>query len=180
MEKWKDETRRNNRRKVHEARWLFLKRQSKLSDKERRSLDEAMILCPRLCVLRRFVLQLHELFGPTTDSHKLAAQRRSAIIEDSEFVNVPSLSKALRLLRDDELFRRLTHYLDFENADKTSNQVERENREFRKRQKSHYRMRSEQSLRALFELLTIRKPLPGVPTKLKRRTEDGEEETKAA
>jgi len=179
-EKWKDDRRRNNRRKVHEARWVLLKRQDKLSDKERLALDEAMTQCPPLRALRRFVLQLHELFGPTTDSQELAARRRSAIVEDAEFVKVASLARALRWLRDDELFSRLTRYLDFENADKTSNHVERENREFRKRQKGHYRMRSEQSLRALLELLTVRRSIPGVAIKLKRRTELRKEERQAA
>lgn len=46
------------------------------------------------------------------------------------------------MLADDDLFHRLTRYLDFEGAKKTSDHVERENREFRKRQKSHYRLRS--------------------------------------
>ncbi len=180
MDKWKDDERRENRRKVYAARWLFLKRRDNLSDKERQVLEEAMNLCPRLRPLRRFVLQLHELFGPTTDSHELAEQRRRNILEDPEFRNVPSLVKPLGWLGDDELFSRLTRYLDFENADKTSNHVERENREFRKRQKGHYRMRSEQSMRALLELLTVRTPVPGVPAKLKRRSELRKEEYQAA
>ena len=69
-------------------------------------------------------------------------------------------------LRDDDLFARLTRYLDYDNADKTSNHVERENREFRNRQKSHYRMRSRRSLCALLSLLTVRRPAPDRPTKL--------------
>ncbi len=164
MDKWKDDARRENRRKVYEAHWLFLKRQDQLSEKERRTLEEAMSLCPRLRPLRRFVRQLHELFGPTTDSHELAEQRRRAILENPEFTKLPSLNKPLGWLRDDELFSRVTRYLDFENADKTSNHVERENREFRKRQKSHYRMRSEQSMRALLELrrsARLCRPYPG-------------------
>ena len=46
--------------------------------------------------------------------------------------------------------------LDFENAEKTSNHAERENREFRKRQKSHYRIRSLWSIFALLDLLAVR------------------------
>ena len=65
----------------------------------------------------------------------------------------------------------MTRYIDFENADKTSNHVERENREFRKRQKSHYRMRSRASLRALLELLTARRPVPPEPVRLRSKAQ---------
>jgi len=180
MDKRKDEITRRNRQTVRDARWLVFKRDDKLTDRERVALSEAISQCPRLSVLRRFVLQVHELFGPTTDSHQLAAKRRKAILDDSEFLRTASLAKSMRSLRNDRLFSRLTNYLDFENADKTSNHPEREIREFRKRQKSHYRMRSEQSLRALLELLTVRKPLPVLPGKLKRRTEERKGEMEAA
>jgi len=171
----KDKAKRMNRRKVRAARYLFLKRESRpgerarFTDKERAALGEAMQLCPPLRVLRRFVVQVHELFSPTTDSHKLAAERRSAILTDPEFAATKGLSSALDRLRDDELFERLTRYLDFENADKTSNHVERENREFRKRQKAHYRIRSRRSMCALLDLLTIRKPVPTRPRMLRPR-----------
>jgi len=168
----KDKEKRDNRRKVRAARYLLLKRENlpgekdRWTDRERTVLAEAIALCPPLGVLRRFVVQHHELFGPTTDSHELAEQRRKAILDDHEFNAVEALAKPLERLRDDDLFERLTRYLDFDNADKTSNHVERENREIRKRQKAHYRFRSLESLCALLQLLTVRKPVPGKPTKL--------------
>jgi len=131
-------------------------------------------------VLRRFVLQMHELFGPTTVSHELAARRREAILNDAEFVALEALAKPLERFRDDDLFARLTRYLGFENADKTSNYVERENREFRKRQKGHYRMRSRASLRALLELLSVRSPVPTMPVKLKWREQPTTEKEELA
>lgn len=169
----KDKEKRENRRKVRIARFLIFKRETppgekeRWSDKERATLDEALTLCPRLRVLRRLVEKIHEMFGPTTDSHELADQRRAAILEDAEFTQLPEISKCLDRLRDDDLFTRLTRYLDFEYAEKTSNHVERENREYRKRQKGHYRLRSRESICALLNLLTIRKPIPSKPRKLK-------------
>jgi hypothetical protein len=164
-----DKVKRENREKVRDARWLFLKRESNLSEEEQGVLQQAIELCPPLGVLRRFVVEMHELFGPTTDSHEFAAQRRDAILNDAKFLGLEALTKPMARLRDDDLFARLTRYLDFENADKTSNHVERENREFRKRQKGHYRMRSRETLRALLALLSARHPVPVIPTKLIRR-----------
>jgi hypothetical protein len=165
-----DKLKRANRQKVRKTRFLLLKGEARLTDEEREVLDEAIGLCPELGVHRRLIVSIHELFGPTTaDSHKKAEERRQAILKDSGFAAMKSLSKVLDRLRDDDLFARLTRYLDFENADKTSNHVERENREFRNRQKTHYRFRSRRSLCALLDLLTVRRPVPGLPTKLRLR-----------
>jgi hypothetical protein len=169
-----DKVKRKNREKVRKARWVILKRESRLTDEERRILNEAINLCLPLGQLRRFVVKLHELFGPTTDSHEVAEERRQALLNDPKLTKLDALSKALDRLRDDDLFTRLTRYLDYENADKTSNHAERENREFRRRQKGHYRMRSRESIRALLELLNVRKPVPAAPVKLKRRQETTE------
>jgi len=165
----KDKVKRENREKVRDARWIFLKRESNLSEEEQGILQEAIQLCPSLGALRQFVVQMHELFGPTTDSHEIATQRRDAILNDAELLALKALAKPLARVRDDDLFARLTRYLDFENADKTSNHVERENRELRKRQKGHYRMRSRESLLALLTLLSVRRPVPTMPRKLLRK-----------
>jgi hypothetical protein len=168
-----DKSKRENRKKVKKARFLIFKRETqpgekdRWTDKERAALAEALMLCPGLRVLRRLVQQLHQLFGPTTDSHELAERRRRELLDDPVFAELPKVSLALDRLRDDDLFTRLTRYLDFENAEKTSNHVERENREYRKRQKGHYRLRSRCSICALLNLLTIRKPVPSQPRKLK-------------
>ena len=165
--KRKDKLKRENRRKVRACRYLLMKRH--LSEDERARLDEAIGLCPPLGELRRFVQALHKLFGPTTDSHALAEQRRKALLDDSSFAAIDKLGPVLKRLSDDDLFSRLTRYLDFENADKTSNHVERQNREYRNRQKTHYRIRSLATLCALLDLLMTGRPRPDTPVKLRRR-----------
>lgn len=168
-----DKRKKENREKVRKARFLIFKRETQAGEKdrwtdtERAALAEALMLCPKLRLLRRLVQQLHQLFGPTTDSHELAEQRRREILDDPEFPKLPKASLGLDRLRADDLFARLTKYLDFENAEKTSNHVERENREYRKRQKGHYRLRSRSSICALLNLLMVRKPVPSQPVKLK-------------
>ena len=152
-----DAQKRKNRQTVRDARYLFLTRDANLDEKQRTKLAEALSLCPPLRVLRRFVLAIHELFGPTTTTAALAEARRQAILHDVAFKTTKGLEKGLAHLSDEDLFSRLTRYLDFEGAQKTSNHVERENREYRKRQKGCYRLRSLRSIRALVSLLRERR-----------------------
>ena len=151
-----DGRKKRNRETVQDARYLFLTRESNLDEKQAAKLKDALELCTPLRVLRRFVLAVHELFGPTTTTAALAAERRRAILDDPAFRAAKGLEKGLAHLADDDLFARLTRYLEFENAEKTSNHVERENREYRKRQKGCYRLRSLRSIRALASLLRDR------------------------
>lgn len=155
-----DKSKRRRRRRVRQTRYLVLKREDRLTKEQRIRLKRAIRICPALGVIRRFVEALHELFGPSTDTPELAEQRRQAILGDAAFVDCEGLAKVMKRLADDDLFERLTRHLDFENAEKTSNHVERENREFRRRQKTHYRIRSLESLCALLDLLATRRPQP--------------------
>ena len=164
-----DGRKRDNREAVRDSRYLFLARDANLDENARAVLQKALQLCPSLRVLRRFVLAVHELFGPTTTTAALAERRRRSIIDDAEFTAAPGLEKGLGHLRDDDLFARLTRYLGFENAEKTSNHVERENREYRKRQKGCYRLRSLRSIHALASLLRDRHRPRRVVTLLQRR-----------
>jgi len=175
-----DHLKRLNRLKVRMVRYSIFERDGldergkpRISQEEQRRIDEAIELCPPLGPLRRLCLALLELFGPTTDSHELAAQRRQAILEDEEFTGRRELAGTLNKLRDEALFTRLTRYLSFENADKTSNHVERENRDFRQRQRSHYRLRSLHSICSFIELMLVRREPPSQPRRLRRREPPG-------
>jgi transcription antitermination factor NusG len=44
------------------------------------------------------------------------------------------------------IFEKTLTFMDYENLDSTTNQVERTNRWFRKRQKTHYRNRKEENI----------------------------------
>ena len=185
-----DKVKRANRDKVRKVRYLVLKRDGVdakgrplMTDEERAALGEAITLCPALGEVRRLVVALHELLGPTTDSHELARQRRETILADEAFKAVGKAAPVLRRLADNDIFAMLTRYLDFDNADKTSNHVERENREFRQRRTSRYRIRSLTSMCAWLDLLSARKELPrhGHYRKLRRRpTTPDYEEVRAA
>jgi hypothetical protein len=146
-----------------------LKRDDRLSSREREVLDEALSLCPPLRDLRRFVIALHGIFGPTTSNPDQAETKRQVILADESYSGTEAFRPVLTRLRDDDLFRRLTVYHDYDNAGKTSNHVERENREFRKRQKSHYRLRSLQSICSLLDLMLVRDRPPRPLERLRRR-----------
>lgn len=177
-----DKVKRANRRKVRGVRYLVLKRADRLSDHEREVLDEVMALCPPLDDLRRLVEALHDLVGPKTTTPEQAQEKRQAILDDEGLAGRDEFAPVLARLRDDDLFRRLTVYLDYDNAEKTSNHVERENREYRKRQKGHYRLRSLESICSLLDLLLVRERPPRPLERLRKRKPrlDGEEVAQAA
>jgi len=154
---------------VRRCRYLTFKRV--LDAPQQALLDAAMSLCPPLRVLRRLVVALHELCHATT--HDDAAARRSALLREAEFQEVPGAVRILGALDDDRAFQRLFRHLDFENAERTSNHAERENREFRKRQKSHYKLRTRRSMRAFVHLMTTRTAPAVEPRRLMRREPPG-------
>jgi hypothetical protein len=172
----KDKYKKENLDVVRKCHWLILKRggvddngKPRFSEREQQDLDAGLRLCPPLRELRRLVEAFHQLVGPTTTSHALAEERRQAILNDPGFKALTGTEAVLRQLADNDLFARLTRYLDFENADSTSNHAERENREFRKRQGSHYKLRTRPSMIAFLDLVRVRRPVPEKPTRLIRR-----------
>jgi len=171
-----DNRKRTDREAVRACRFLVFKRggvdvhgKPRFSTRETEVLEAGMRLCPALRELRRFVGAIHELVGKTTTTHDLAGSRRRAILADEGFRTLAGANVFLGQLAHDDLFARLTRHLDFENADPTSNHAERENREFRKRQGSRYRLRSVVSLCAFLDLMLVRRPKPTTPRRLIRR-----------
>jgi hypothetical protein len=171
-----DKLKRLNRRKVRSIRFLLFKKggldergNPRLSEREEQRITEAIALCPSLGILRRFALSLYNVFGVGSTTYDVAKNRRDAIINDVVFQSCPGLEKSLKKLSNPKLFSKLTRYLGFDNARKTSNHVERENRDFRKRQRSHYRLRSLRSLVAFLDLMLVRRSPPTTPLRLRRR-----------
>jgi transposase-like protein len=165
--KRQDKQKKDNQRTVRAARYLFLKR--RLSEDEQAVLDQAMALCEPLRELRRFVSALHRLFGPRTQGRQATLEARDAVLADAGFAAIDALAPVLKQLGDDGLFEKLVAYQDFENAAKTSNAPERKNREHRRRQKRHYRVRSLETLIALLNGIAMRPGLHRGVVRLVRR-----------
>lgn len=151
--KRKDKEKKANREAVRAVRWRILKNPCALSDAEAKRLAYALHLCPPLRDLRRLVIALIDLFGPNTETRAQAEQKRAAICADERMTKLDKSAPLLDKLNDLPLFEKLTAYLHFENAVKTTNHVERENRAHRHRQKVRFRYRSRQALQALLVLL---------------------------
>ena len=119
-------------------------------------LSNILELCPVLQPLRELICAILSIFGSSTTLQE-AEEKRLAICSSSLFQSKEVFSKALKKLEDKELFEKLTAYLQFENAVKTTNHVEGKNRSYRQRQKVRYRFRCESSIHALLIHLHYRK-----------------------
>jgi transposase-like protein len=149
----KDEEKRINRKKVWRRRYLLFKREDHLSDEEAVRLGEILLLCPGLLHLRRLVIAVHVLLSSEVSDTTEARRLRQSILNDPIFSEKEEFSALLEPLADDALFEKLLASLKYENAERTTNHVERRNREFRRRQRSHYKLRSLESLCALLDLV---------------------------
>jgi len=141
---------------VRKSRWLNFKNPENLSEKENERLSDTLELCPALRPLRELICAILALFGSSATLQE-AEEKRLAICSSVLFQSKESFSKVLKNLEDKELFEKLTAYLHFENAVKTTNHVEGENRSYRQRQKVRYRFRCESSIQALLIHLHYRK-----------------------
>ena len=162
----KDALKRKNIQVVKRCRYVIFRRD--LSLDHQAALDAAYALCPKLRELRRFIDAVYAIFAAGA-TRADANARRATLLADTQFAELASLLPIIAQIRDDALFEKLTVSLDFTNADRTSNHAERENREFRKRQLSHYCLRTVRSMRAFLGLMTTRRPPPKVARRLNRR-----------
>ena len=127
------------RKELWDYRYLLLKANHKLSDRERKRLE--MILDTHKGTVLPEAYQCKEallaLFRESEDKDDARA-RRGAILE--RFGGVPELKKVLDVIRGDD-FEQMIVYLDYENLDKTNNNAERVNRVYQKGEKVRYRAR---------------------------------------
>ena len=115
---------------------------------------------------------LHQLFGPRTSGHQAALDTRAALLADQGFTAIAALAPIRKQLAENGLFDKLIAYQDWENAAKTSNAPERKNREHRRRQKRHDRVRSFRTLVSLLDGIAMRTGLHRGVVRLRRRVAD--------
>jgi hypothetical protein len=130
-------------------RHLIVKRRENMTPEELQKLDELLAVQPKVRVMRDFMDEYYAVFDRDGGSLRRARLRRTLLLHKARYRRCRWLQGALELLADDHDFDRVIGFLRAPAASEaTSNHVERTNRRYRKRQKSHYRLRSDGSIRA--------------------------------
>ena len=138
------------RKVIAKNRFLFVKRSENMSEKELETLAEITAAHPELSTVRAFMDAYYDIFPndePITP--RQARYRRTRILNNEQFRECPHLKDALALLEDRTRFEKLITFLVTGSEESTSNDAERTNRDYRKRQKSHYRLRTYRSMQAM-------------------------------
>jgi hypothetical protein len=155
----------NKERKViRDARFLITANPKNLTEEKAKRLQTTIDAHPALLVTRDCMEKFYSLFGSGDQAQ--AELIRQEILTDKRFRADPHLAKSVARLEDDERFQKLVLFLNYENLDRTSNHVERDNRRFRKRQKAHYRLRLRETISNALNLKVQaeRRAKSGLPT----------------
>jgi Transposase len=134
---------------IREHHIAFLTREESLSHHQRTALTKLCGRYPELQAMRDFHKDLLGLFQRDRTADEAWAKLR-AMREESRYKEIPGLQVALGRLKDNK-FEKMITFLNYENLDSTTNHVERTNRWFRKRQKTHYRNRTERTIRNMLK-----------------------------
>lgn len=134
---------------VNENLYLLVKK--KLTPTERRTLAEISSLDERFLAIRPYVDRLHRVFAKGL-TQQAARNRRTRLLGDRRLTSQAFLAKPLKMLADDEVFEKLIVSLGWHHVDRTSNHVERDNRGFRKTQKTCYKRRTSRTLEQAYGL----------------------------
>jgi len=148
------------RKLMRTHRYIFTTRSENLSDEQRKILDELCQEHEGLRVFRQFENELLSLFNKVQTKEE-AHRKLAAMLANSEYKANDYLRTALARLGKGK-FEKMITFLDYENLECTTNNVERTNRWFRKRQKTHYRIRTERTIRNMLKADLSR--FAGVPT----------------
>jgi transposase-like protein len=152
---------------VRKARYNLVARRENLDDKQQERLAVVLANHPPLREVRAFMDDFYAIFdGKPRPSE--AEWRRRRLLANPAYAASPHLKAALDILKDDAKFEKVALYLHFANLNSTSNDVERDNRGYRKHQKAHYRFRSKESIQTLLDHRLVRMA-PTAANKLKKR-----------
>jgi len=132
--------------KLWRARYCFVMRPENLNPKQRRLVQELCFCCPTIRLLRDFMVEVFALFSKD-QTRKEAIEKHMVLLvtQAPRYKQNPSIRQAYRHLRPAQLLRAVT-FLDFPGCPRTTNHVERANRFYRKRAKSHYRNRTKRAI----------------------------------
>jgi hypothetical protein len=141
---------------IFHARYFFGMRPEHLSQDQQAILNALCEKHPRLRPVRDFMVDLFGLF--TKPQFLFSREERRKFYEAfvTLHADTPELVALFTKLLSREDFVKTPLFWEFENLNGTNNPVERTGRGFRKRQKSHYRLRAAASIRAMLNHLLAR------------------------
>jgi hypothetical protein len=158
----------SRRDEARKGRFLVLTREENLDDKQRERLAALPVSHPTLATIRAFVVEFYGLFAGKPRPTE-AERRREAIVTNAGYLACPYLAGALKALGDKKKFAKVCVYLSYTNLNSTSNEVERDNRGFRRRQNAHYRLRDEKSIQVMLHRRLLRDGAPTSTEQLRKR-----------
>jgi hypothetical protein len=131
---------------IAKHRYLIVRKPEDLTDRERDNLLKMLSYAPELVTLRRFVVQVYELFDPAQSPHQ-AQCRRAVLVKTPDYQADPDLQRALQMLSL-EKFAKMIAYLHSPVAKRirTNNHVERVNRRVRYFEKVRYKWRRRRTI----------------------------------
>jgi len=143
---------------VNKNRFLAVKKDENLTERERELLPKFLGLHPELRDLRDFTTALRNLFEPGTTQQQ-ARNRRTRLLQRPIIDAYPQLRHIAKRLTG-ESFEKLISFLKSDDGQRTNNHVERKNRGFRMIQKTRYRHRTQARIEQAIRLDLARRSCP--------------------
>ena len=127
-------------------RHLLVRKAEHLQPRDVERLLQMMAYLPALATLRRFVVEVYQLFDPAQSPHQ-ACCRRAALAKKADYQVFPDLVRALAMLQPNK-FDKMIAYLHSPARQRvrTNNHVERVNRKVRYFEKVRYKWRRRRTI----------------------------------
>jgi transposase len=129
-----------------QRRYLLVKQEGRLSKAESLLLKAMKEAYPALGDYRAFMSDVYCIFARRVTKRKAWA-RRKKLLDNPVYARYSRLVTAMKKLGKD-VFKKLVSYLGYTNVPRTNNHVEGVNRKFRKQQKTCYKRRVKDTIRA--------------------------------
>jgi len=139
-------TKKDQAHYIWKHRYLLVRKADDLSPREVDHLLQMMAYLPALATLRRFVVEVYQLFDPAQSPHQ-ARCRRAALANKADYQAIPDLVRALAMLKPKK-FAKMIAYLHSpaRKRVRTNNHVERVNRKVRYFEKVRYKWRRRRTI----------------------------------
>lgn len=139
-------TKKDQAHYIWKHRYLLVRKAEDLQPREVDHLLQMMAYLPELATLRRFVVEVYQLFDPEQSPHQ-ARCRRAALANKADYQAFPDLVRALAMLKPKK-FAKMIAYLHSpaRRRVRTNNHVERVNRKVRYFEKVRYKWRRRRTI----------------------------------